>query len=208
MKHSSALVACTALMLGATLTASLLAGNRAGRPLARPLDRIPTTLGDWIGVTGPAPDDRQLELLAATSYLSRNYRRPGGDLNLFIAYYALQKAGESMHTPKNCLPATGWEITKFDEAELSVDGRAERINRYTIQNGDSRAVVLYWYQTSDRIIASEYEGKVFLVWDAIIKGRTDGSVIRITTRDNPKAVEDALGFARAIESEMKISLGS
>jgi EpsI family protein len=165
-------------------------------------------INGWTASPGPVPGDRELELLAATSYLSRGYRRAGRDLSLFIAYYAMQRAGESMHTPKNCLPAAGWEILKYDQAEVPFGGRTERINKFTVQNGDARALVLYWYQTKDRIFASEYEGKGFLLWDAMTKGRTDGSVVEITTADNPEAVNDSLGFARAIVYEMKLSFGS
>lgn len=208
MKRVSSLVAITALMLAGTLLASYAGGNRLPHPLARPLDQIPTQIEGWSGSPGPVPGPRELELLGATSFLSRDYKTAGRELNLFVAYYALQRAGESMHTPRNCLPASGWEILKYDEAQIPVEGRSERINKFTIQNGDARALVLYWYQTGDRVIASEYAGKGLLLWDAITKGRTDGSIVRITVRDTPEAEKDALGFARAIQSEMKLNFGS
>lgn len=208
MKRSSLLVAFTVLMLAGTLLASLTAENRMPHPLARPLSGIPTDIEGWTASPGRVPETGELELLGATSYLSRDYRRAGQSLNLFISYYALQRAGESMHTPKNCLPAAGWEILKHDEAEVRFEGRTERINKFTIQNGDARALVLYWYQTRNRVIASEYQGKAFLLWDAITKGRTDGAVARIIVPDNAQAANDALAFARAILSEMNRSFGS
>ncbi len=208
MKRSSVLAAFTALILAGTLLASLAAEDRTPHPLARSLEHIPMAIDGWTGSQGRIPDDRELELLGATSYLSRDYRRAGQSLDLFIAYYALQRAGESMHTPKNCLPAAGWEILKYDEADVPSAGRAERINKFTIQNGDARALVLYWYQNKDRVIAGEYEGKGFLLWDAISKGRTDGSFVRIIVPENPQAANDALGFARSILHEMSLSFGS
>jgi len=208
MKRASVLAAFTASILAGTLLASLTAENRKPHPLARSLDRIPIEIDGWIASPGRVPGDRELELLGATSYLSRDYHRARRDLDLFISYYALQRAGESMHTPKNCLPAAGWEILKYDETKVPFGDRAERINKFTIQNGDARALVLYWYQTKDRIIANEYEGKGFLLWDAMTKGRTDGAVVRIIVADNAEAANDALGFARAILSEMKLSFGS
>lgn len=208
MKRSSLLVAFTALILAGTLLASYSAGNRMPHPLSRSLDRFPMTIDGWTGSPGPVPGPRELELLNATSYLSRDYGRAGRNINLFISYYGIQRAGESMHTPKNCLPAAGWEILKYDEAEIPLEGRVERINKFTIQNGDARALVLYWYQTKDRVIANEYEGKGLLLWDSITKARTDGSVVRLVVPDNPQAAQDALGFARAILPEMKHSFGS
>jgi len=48
-----------------------------------------------------------------------------------------------------------------------------------------RALVLYWYQSRDRVIASEYIGKVLLVRDALFSGRTSGSIVRIVVPDRP-----------------------
>jgi EpsI family protein len=208
MKHSPVPVAVTTLILGGTLLASLTDENRMPHPLARSLDLIPMRIDGWTASPGRVPDARELELLNTTSYLSRDYRRAGQNINLFISYYAIQRAGESMHTPKNCLPAAGWEILKYDQADIPFGGRAQQINKFTIQNGDAKALVLYWYQTKDRVIASEYEGKGFLLWDAMTKGRTDGAVARIVVLDNAEAANAALGFARAILSELKLSFGS
>jgi EpsI family protein len=207
MRRLPLLVASTAVILAATLTASLLAGNRKPATLQRPLDQIPMELGGWAGSPGPTPTDREFELLAATSFLSRNYRKAGTAVQLSIAYYAMQRAGESMHTPKNCLPGAGWEISDYDSAEIPLDGRLETINKFAIQNGDAKAVVLYWYQTRHRIIDSEYKGKAFLMWDAITTGRTEGSVVKILLPDKPSAIEDALGFAAAIMAEMSTLFG-
>ncbi len=208
MKRSVVPVAVTTLILAATLLASLAAENRMPHPLARSLDQIPAQIDGWTAVPGRIPDARELELLGATSYLSRDYRRAGQRLNLFISYYAIQRAGESMHTPKNCLPAAGWEILKYDKVDVPFGARPQQVNKFTIQNGDAKQIVLYWYQSKDRVIASEYEGKGFLLWDAMTKGRTDGAVVRIIVPDNAEAANAALGFARAILPEMKLSFGS
>jgi EpsI family protein len=208
MKRSSVLAALTVLMLTGTLFASFVAEDRVPHPLARSLDRMPSEIDGWHGSPGAVPDAAELKLLGATSFLSRDYHREGRGLGLFIAYYAVQKAGDSLHSPKNCLPGAGWEILNYDEANVPFGNRAERINKFTIQNGDTRALVLYWYQTRNRVIASEYAGKSFLVWDAMTKGRTDGSFVRIIVPDNPQAANDALGFARAIVREMNLSIGT
>jgi EpsI family protein len=203
MRRFPLLTVATALMLAGTLAVSLSAGDRAPEPLKRPLDQIPANIQGWEGSQGPNPTDRELELLAATSYLSRTYRKQGRALDLWIAYYALQRAGESMHTPKNCLPAAGWEISNYDSARIPLDGRMEKINKFTVQNGENKVLVLYWYQTGDRVISNEYKGKIFLLWDAITKRRTNGSIVRITLPDTPQAARDGLSFAAAIMAQMR-----
>jgi EpsI family protein len=207
MSRTLVLTVATVLMLSGTLTASLVVGNRKPASLARPLDQIPMKLGPWTGAAQPEPQGRILELLQSTSTLSRSYSRNGRTLDLFIAYYAVQRAGESMHTPKNCLPGAGWEISKYDSADIPLDGHLEKVNKFTIQHGDARAMVFYWYQTRDRIIDNEYKGKELMLWDSITKGRSDGSVVKITLSDQPGASEDAQGFAGLVMAQMRAAFG-
>ena len=53
------------------------------------------------------------------------------------------------------------------------------MNRYVIQKGGSRQLVLYWFQSHGRIVASEYWSKFYLVVDAVRMNRSDGAVLRI-----------------------------
>jgi EpsI family protein len=208
MTRSLIVVGSTIAMLGATLTASLLADNRKPAVPRRSLESIPMDWGGWMGGPGPAPTARELELLNATSYLSRTYRKGATSLDLSIAYYSMQRAGESMHTPKNCLPGAGWEISNYDSAEIPLDGRLRRINKFTVQNGGAKLLVLYWYQTRTRIIDNEYKGKAFMVWDAITTGRTEGSVVKTYLPDRPGSSEDAIEFATMVMREMRDVLGN
>ncbi len=43
-----------------------------------------------------------------------------------------------------------------------------------------KQIVLYWFQSGGRIIASEYMQKIWMVTDSITRHRTDGSFIRLT----------------------------
>src|SRR2546422_9367787 len=148
--------AATIVLLGGTLLASRLAENRRPEPLTQSLNRIPTNISGWMGTDNPPLAEGTLEVLRPTSYLDRVYRRGSDQLSLFIAYYAEQRAGESMHSPKNCLPASGWEIWDYASALVPVGKVRVQINRYSIQNSGQRLVTLYWYQSRERIIASEY----------------------------------------------------
>lgn len=111
------------------------------------------------------------------------YRSPEDPaIELFIAYFPSQRTGSTIHSPKNCLPGSGWvpveslhiPVTRPDGSEISV-------NRYIIQKSNSRRLVIYWYQAHDRVVASEYWAKVFMVADAFRLNRTDGALIRAIT---------------------------
>jgi EpsI family protein len=138
-----------------------------------------------------------------TSYLSRTYSKAGETLGLYIAYYDQQRSGESMHSPKACLPANGWEIWKVDSAQVPVQGRNVTINQYSVRHISEKAVVLYWYQSRERIIASEYLGKLLLVRDALFDGRTSGSLVRVTVIDKPEAVQHGLEFVSEVIPQVK-----
>ena len=53
-----------------------------------------------------------VQVLTPTSYLMRDYRKNNATAQLFVVFYALQRAGETMHSPKACLPGAGWEFTQ------------------------------------------------------------------------------------------------
>ena len=185
-------------MLAATWATATISANRSPEPLAQPLETIPRQLGSWTG-----SDDRRLDaaseaVLNPTAYLSRVYWRDDVAVDFFTAFYALQEAGETMHSPRNCLPGSGWEVWRHETVDVTVEGKTATLNYYGVQNGTRRMVVLYWYQTPERIVASEYYAKVCLVWDAVLRSRTSGSIVRIVAPDQPHAVQAALEFAVAM----------
>jgi EpsI family protein len=193
----------TAALLAATLAAASITTNRAPEALAQPLETIPQQIGPWASYENPPLNAETEAVLKATSYLSRTYVREGERVDFFTAFYALQEAGESMHSPKNCLPGGGWEIWRHGSVEVPVEGTAVTINQYGIQNGSNRMVVLYWYQTPERVIASEYFAKLCLVWDAVMRGHTSGSIVRLTVPDRPGAAEAALELAAELIPEVQ-----
>jgi EpsI family protein len=174
-------------------------------PLRRPLAELPHQLGSWELVQTESFDESTLGVLKADDYLGRLYRNPTGRYaDLFIAYYRAQQAGESMHSPKHCLPGSGWEPLQTDRILLGMDssGTPIRINRWVIEKDGQRELVLYWYQEHGRVIASEYWGKIYMIWDTLRSGRRDGAIVRIIVpmsdrSDNAAALEAALDLARS-----------
>ena len=69
------------------------------------------------------------------------------------------------------------------------------MNRYIVQKGDQKSLVLYWYQSRDRSVASEYWAKYFVIQDAIRYNRTDTSIIKVTTGVGPDGIQKAEDLA-------------
>lgn len=159
---------------------SVMVQQGRATPLPLPLETFPSTIGDWQGESlGPFSDD-VLRLLQVSNYMNRLYRRREDQVSLYIGYYDRQKAGVSFHSPKNCLPGSGWEVLESRRALLEMPGaRSLPVNHYIVQKGSERMYVLYWYEIQGRAVANEYEGKALLVWDALRTGRSDGAMIRL-----------------------------
>jgi EpsI family protein len=74
-----------------------------------------------------------------------------------------------------------------------------------IQKGLDRQVVLYWYQSHGRVVASEYWSKIYLVLDSIRLNRSDAALVRVIApvdeaRPNAEidAERSAISFVQAM----------
>jgi EpsI family protein len=200
-------MALTVSMLAGSLLTTKLVARRKPQPLAQPLTSIPTQIDGWSGTSGVDLSEEVQGVLKATSFLSRVYQRPGSAVELFIAFYAEQRAGESMHSPRVCLPGNGWEIGGYGSEEVPVGDQRYTINRYIVEKGLERMTVLYWYQSRSGIVASEYAGKVLLIRNTIMNGATSGSIVRLTFTDRPGALPEAVRLASHLIPEVRKCIG-
>lgn len=192
----SVVLACC-LLIGSVMIA------RASRTEASvPRDSFasfPTEVGAWRGRAAGPLGDRVLAVLGVDEYVNRVYSAPDGSaVGLYIGYYRTQSEGDTMHSPLNCLPGAGWEPVV--RRRLALGGDKALVNRLTIQKGLDRQVVLYWYQSHGRVVASEYWGKVYTVLDAIRLGRTDAAMVRIIAPvDGPGTGAEEAAERQAVE---------
>lgn len=207
-KRISIHLAGVLFLLCATLAVSKVNEPRTPEYLVESLDTVPWQIANFTGSANPPLDQPILDKLLADNYLSRTYRKAGIMADLFIAFYARQRAGESMHSPKHCLPGAGWEIWNYGSTEVPVSGREVKVNEYSISHEGDRRLVLYWYQSKGRIVASEYMGKLLLARDALLQNSTAGSIVRIIVPDQPAALEDARKFAAELIPYVQHCFGS
>jgi EpsI family protein len=185
-------------------------------PPGRPLEGMPTTLGSWQQVQTGVIEQEVLDVLKADDILNGVYcpsnstdcARTGlGRAGLFVASFRTQRNGKTPHSPKNCLPGSGW--VPLSSGEIAIDvGRAAPItvNRYLIVSGSERQLVLYWYQSRDRAVANEYKAKFWVMADAIRLNRTDTALVRVivpvVNRDEATAQATATGFVKSFYSTL------
>jgi EpsI family protein len=178
------------------------ASGSESTPLPSPLKDFPKVFGSWTMHDEGAVDAETLAILRADDTMTRDYRGPEGDANLFIAYFKTQRQGQSPHSPKNCLPGSGYQPSESGRIDVPVAGGSININRYVVSRGEDESVVMYWYQSQGRVIADEFAAKFYLIADSIRHHRSDTSLVRVVvpvtehmTRE--KASQTAIDFVQA-----------
>lgn len=187
-------------------------------PPSTPLDDFPVVVGNLPSVRMPI-DPEALAILGQGFFLNRIFSPPkldpvdvkpvagseaSGPVGLFIAYFPTQRTGQSIHSPQNCLPGSGWTFESSGTTDLTdVSGHRSQVADYVIVNGDQRAEVLYWYQSHGRAIASDYKAKLFMLVDSIRYSRSDAALVRIVTpiqssEQRGDAHERAVRFAQRL----------
>jgi EpsI family protein len=172
------------------------------------LKDFPQTIGAWQRTgTDQLLDDETLKVLKASDYLLRDFRKPQGPVaNLYVGYYATQRTGATYHSPLNCLPGSGWQLSEPGKAMIGLpDGSSFVANKYVIENGEHKSLMIYWYQGRGRNVASEYWGKIYTVFDSVRLRRSNGAMVRVTVPVRG-SVEDAEKAAIEFSSAASVVL--
>jgi len=180
------------LLILATLAAPSVAPHEFPSPARQSLLDFPLQLGEWAGVSS-VMERQYLDALQLDDYVLADYSTvEKAPVNLYVAYYLSPKKGRSSHSPRQCIPGGGWEITSFEP--LRLDQRVDRakaleVNRLVIQKGGQKQIVYYWFKQRDRWITSEYGVKFFLFWDSLTRHRADGALVRLVSGVNASETE-------------------
>jgi exosortase D (VPLPA-CTERM-specific) len=179
------IASCLVLLCGGALAMFFLSGRSETIQARTRFAEFPDQLGQWQG--HPSSLDVATEqALGFDDYILSDYSRTDGSMvNLYVAYYASQRKGESPHSPIVCIPGGGWAITSLQKFNYVNLGQELPLNRVVIEKGVTKQLVYYWFDERGRKVASEYWAKFLLFADAIVKNRTDGALVRLTTEIAP-----------------------
>jgi EpsI family protein len=180
-------------------------GKKEQTPLLAPLSEFPQDLGEWKATAESRMDAESLRILHPDDYLLRIYSAPGTDLtaSLYIAWFRSQRTGHAPHSPQNCLPGNGWLPLQKVHTNIAVGSGSEMIsvNQLLIGKGEQKSVVLYWYQTPSRVVASEYTARLQLVADSLMYRRSDTALVRLVV---PVADSETAAQAAATELAARV----
>jgi EpsI family protein len=174
-------------------------------PLNKPFSTFPKQIGKWVGVEEYF-DTRVYDILGVDDSILSNYHSSDGrQVQLYIGFYRSQRESDLIHSPKNCMPGAGWNIIRTSLEELIIPNHnPDRIKviKLLLKKADQKQVVLYWFQSRGRFIASEYKQKIYLVIDSIVKHRTDGSFVRliapVDNNNEEETLETLKDFAKLL----------
>jgi exosortase D (VPLPA-CTERM-specific) len=192
------------LLLGA-LFWSLSPERAIATPERSRFDLFPTSLNGWTAKRLPLEPDI-IRVLGADDFMFADFSKPGeaAPVNLLVSYYQSQTSGSGIHSPAVCIPAGGWEVSRWEQTSLSIGNGSQltfEVNRAIIQKGESRQLVYYWFEQRGRRLTSDYVAKAYTVWDSAFRARSDGALVRVVTPIEGKNVAGAeqrlMGFLEA-----------
>lgn len=174
--------------------------SEADVPISTPLDQFPQRAGDWT-MTGQARfDERVLAVLLPTDYLSRSYIDSKGDkLSLYIGFHNGGPNSGPIHSPKQCLPGSGWNRLKEEVRQVKFKGENVSYVSAIYQKDTEKQLFLYWFQVRDQILTNEYMLKLAMIKNSVLSNRRDSAFIRLSvmaTDGEDKATEIGEKFIR------------
>jgi EpsI family protein len=160
---------------------------------------LPLTISHWQGADTDPESPETVALLGADGTLNRVYRRGNtAPIELYVAYYARQRPGVSIHSPLHCLPGTGWEVQSSRLLSLRHGSGTGTMRRLVARKDGARALVLYGYSVHGRLVGSELASRAYLLADRLRIGRNDAGLVRIVVAsegDDAMAESLGVGFA-------------
>lgn len=163
-------------------------------PVRETFADFPVKITEWQGKRGQL-ESMYIDALKFDDYLLADFvNNEGRKVNLYVAYYASQRKGESAHSPRTCIPGGGWQIKELSQVPiegLNWKGKPFMVNRVVIRKGEYTQLVYYWFQQRGRGLTNEYLVKWYLFWDALTRNRTDGALVRLTMFIQPGQMDGA-----------------
>lgn len=180
------------------------------------LHQLPMQLGNWNAIGEGSLESAVTEYLKPDEYILRDYVAKNGaaPISLFAAYFKSLQNTYGPHSPRVCLPGSGWLERSSSIESVQVPGRATGIpvNEYVMEKAGDRILVLYWYQNDRNIWAEEFQAKLRLLPDLIRYKRSDASLIRLVTpiqgTSAGKELADCTEFTRLLFPELVERFGT
>lgn len=150
-------------------------------PIKKDLLSFPLEFSDW-NSRAYELSPSVLEQLRVTNYLMRDYRREDDAVSLYIGYYETQREGAQIHSPRHCLPGSGWLLKGSQARTVHIEGyRPIHVMQAVYERNGVEEVFLYWYQMKDATITNEYLLKLQMIINSLKYRRNDAAFLRLSS---------------------------
>ena len=127
--------------------------------------------------------DNVLKVLKASDTLTRRYvTAEGKNVDLYIGYHGGGKDSGEIHSPKHCLPGSGWYEISTRKTEMDLAGEKINLVHAIYQKGENREMFIYWFQARKKTINDEYSLKIAEITNSVLYRRRDASFIRVSVQ--------------------------
>ena len=151
-------------------------------PLPADIENFSQQVGSFTMSGSEEFSEEVVQELGVDTYINRNYRdNDGYQLSLYLGYYEEQREGAMIHSPKNCMPGSGWNPVESSIVPIGTPGTDQyyKVNRMLFQKGMDKLIMHYWYQGRNRVVANEYIDRFFLILDSLFRRRSEGALVRV-----------------------------
>jgi EpsI family protein len=164
-------------------------------PINRPFSEFPAQVGGWSMTAHQEFSADVLNVLKPADYLARQYAAPDGrQVSLYLGYHSGGKDSGGIHSPKHCLPGSGWYEVSTEKSVADAGGTKINLVRAVYQKGESREMFLYWFQVRDKSLDDEYRLKLAEIMNSVTGRRRDSTFVRISVPyETDQAKAEALG---------------
>jgi len=163
---------------------------------------FPKQIGEWHGTVSYF-DQSIYDVLGVDDSILISFKsQDTKQVQVYVGYYQSQREGDLIHSPKNCMPGSGWDITSTSIEEVKTSGENVKVIKLLLEKGINKQVVLYWFQSRGRFISSEYWQKIYLILDALFRGRTDGSFIRLIAPIDSRGEAYSTDYLKSFASDL------
>jgi EpsI family protein len=205
LKRYGILAAAVLILVVQAAASRILKVDERNMPIPG-LHSLPRQVDQWKASEDQSMPRSTEEYLKPDEYILRDYMPPQGGtpINLFVAYFKSLQNTYGPHSPSVCLPGAGWLVSSSKILTVPVAGRTEGIpvNEYTMEKGNERMVVLYWYQNDRNVWAQEFKAKLWLLPDLLRYRRSDVSLVRVIAPMRSSSPEneltDCLHFSQSL----------
>ncbi len=171
-------------------------------PTVKPLSEVPETFSGWRLAAESTFSQRILDVLRPSDYLSRRYLDAEGNrVDLYIGYHGGGEDAGPIHSPKHCMPGSGWHEFSSQRQSVELSGRTLNLVRTVYGMGEVRQMLLYWFDVQGRSLNDEFSLKLWEMLGSIAKGRRDASFVRISVPfegDEARAYDIGMRFVRDV----------